>query len=96
MAHKAEDAGTLIVQNSINDGAAVRNDGGSALYNEGDGKYYCGYCNADISNMAAEVTYVDGTTGYIENLADALSISSNVVSVKLLKNISVDFVLYRF
>ena len=29
--HQAENAGTLIVQNSINDGAAVRNAGGSAL-----------------------------------------------------------------
>ena len=61
---------------------------GALVLNETDGNYHCGYCNADMSNMAAEVTYEDGTTGYIEKLSDAFRLISEVTTAKLLRDIT--------
>lgn len=61
-----------------------------ALTTDASGALRCGYCNAGMSNMAAEVTYEDGSIGYTSNLPDAFGESSKVKSVKLLKSIDVD------
>ena len=59
---------------------------GALVLNETDGKYHCGYCNADMSNMAAEVTYKDGSTGYSSDPHADGFYRAEAVKVKLLKN----------
>lgn len=52
---------------------------------DSDGKLRCGYCNTDMSNMAAEITYKDGSTGYSSDPADGFY-RAYIVKVKLLKD----------
>ena len=59
---------------------------GALVKNENDGKYYCGYCNTDMSNMAAEITYKDGSTGYSSDPHADGFYRAEAVKVKLLKN----------
>ena len=58
---------------------------GALVLNETDGKYHCGYCNADMSNMAVEITDKDGNTGYSSDPADGFY-RAYIVKVKLLKD----------
>ena len=51
-----------------------------------DGKYHCGYCNADMSNMAAEITYKDGSTGYSSDPHADGFYWAEAVKVKMLKD----------
>ena len=50
---------------------------------DSDGKLRCGYCNTDMSNMAAEITDKDGNTGYSSDPADGFY-RAGIVKVKLL------------
>ena len=59
---------------------------GALVLNETDGKYHCGYCNADMSNMAAEITDKDGSTGYSSDPHADGFYRAEAVKVKLLKN----------
>ena len=59
---------------------------GALVKNENDGKYYCGYCNADMSNMAAEITYKDGSTGYSSDPHADGFYWAEAVKVKMLKD----------
>ena len=52
---------------------------------DSDGKLRCGYCNADMSNMAVEITDKDGNTGYSSDPADGFY-RAYIVKVKLLKD----------
>ena len=53
---------------------------------DASGALRCGYCNADMSNMAAEITYKDGSTGYSSDPHADGFYRAEAVKVKLLKN----------
>ena len=57
-----------------------------ALTTDASGALRCGYCNADMSNMAAEITYKDGSTGYSSDPHADGFYRAEAVKVKLLKN----------
>lgn len=57
-----------------------------ALTTDASGTLRCGYCNADMSNMAAEITYKDGSTGYSSAPNADGFYRAEAVKVKLLKN----------
>ena len=53
---------------------------------DSDGELRCGYCNTDMSNMAAEITDKDGSTGYSSDPHADGFYRAEAVKVKLLKN----------
>ena len=57
-----------------------------ALTTDASGALRCAYCNADMSNMAAEITYKDGSTGYSSAPNADGFYRAEAVKVKLLKN----------
>ena len=57
-----------------------------ALTTDASGALRCGYCNADMSNMAAEVTYKDSSIGYTSDPSNNGFLDADVIKVKLLKN----------
>ena len=53
---------------------------------DSDGKLRCGYCNADMSGFAVEITDKDGNTGYSSDPHADGFYRAEAVKVKLLKN----------
>lgn len=56
-----------------------------ALTTDASGALRCGYCNADMSGFAVEITDKDGNTGYSSDPADGFY-RAYIVKVKLLKD----------
>ena len=57
-----------------------------ALTTDASGALRCGYCNADMSGFAAEITCKDGSTGYSSDPHADGFYRAEAVKVKLLKN----------
>ena len=57
-----------------------------ALTTDASGALRCGYCNADMSNMAVEITDKDGSTGYSSDPHADGFYRAEAVKVKLLKD----------
>mgnify|MGYP004466789141 CR=1 FL=1 len=57
-----------------------------ALTTDASGALHCGYCNADMSGFAAEITCKDGSTGYSSDPHADGFYNKDVVKVKMLKD----------